>query len=242
MSHWYTPDGRAPAMVPYADPSRGERPATLRDARKHGWAPGVIDVIRMLNAERLNRWRVREAIKLTQKTLRDKSSWVFLEPDALVIQIESREDTSKRDLGTEIHADIERRVRGESYGNRDIVNAVLGALHDQFPNASWDAEVTCWGRFGVLNSSYGGTIDLFSPGIVVDVKTKESLSGGKLQWDEHIMQLAAYAHAIRAERAANLFVDYTGDVEIIEVDSDALQRGRRQFELARELFYLSKGL
>lgn len=238
MPHWYTHNGRAPATVPYADPTKGERQATLRDARKHGWSPGVTDVIRVLNAEGLNRWRVREAIKLTQKTLRKHPSWVTLEPDALVTEIESREDTSKRDLGTEIHADIERCVRGELYGNKSIVNAVVDALQKQWPGVRWDAETPCWGS--VCDLYYGGTIDLFAPGIVVDVKTKESLGSGKLQWDEHIMQLAAYAHATGATTAANVFVDYTGDVEIILVDAEALERSLRQFALARELFYLAK--
>jgi hypothetical protein len=239
MAHYYTAEGRAPQMVPYAGNRPGQRKATLRDAKANGWAPGVTDVIRMLNAEGLNTWRVREAIKLVQSICRENPAMLALTPEALVAEVESREDTSKRDIGTEIHADIERAVRGERYGNADIVDAVSAALRKRWPTASWHEEYPCFGDWPGL--PFGGTIDLYAPGIVVDIKTKESLDG-RLQWDEHVMQLAAYCKATGAGIAANLFVDYTGAVEIVEVNDEDLNRGLRLFRAAREVYFLRKGL
>jgi len=194
MAHYYTPEGRAPAMVPYAGNRPGQRKATLRDAKANGWAPGVTDVIRVLNAEGLNTWRVREAIKLTQRICMENPAMLALAPEALVAEVESREDTSKRDIGTEIHADIELAVRGERCGNADIVYAVVGALHKHWPAASWEAEIPCFGKVAGAGS------------------------------------------------AANLFVDYTGAVEIVEVNDEALAMGLRMFRAARELYFLRKGL
>jgi hypothetical protein len=226
-------------MVPYAGNRPGQRKATLRDAKANGWAPGVTDVILMLNAEGLNTWRVREAIKLTQAVCRENPAMLALAPEALVAEVESREDTSKRDIGKEIHADIEQAVKGERYGNADIVDAVIAELSKHWPAASWEAEIPCFDK--VADYYYGGTIDLYSFGIVVDIKTKEALDG-RLQWDEHIMQLAAYCNALNARIGANLFVDYTGAVEIVPVAPVDLARGWHMFRAAREVYFLRKGL
>lgn len=227
-------------MVPYADPSRGERPATLRDARKYGWAPGVTEVLRVLSAPALTEWRIAEAVKLTQSICREHPHMLALAPEALVEHVKASTDTSKRDLGTEIHRDIELAAKEQAFGNREIVRCVFDALDKEFPGRKWVAETACYGEFP---KPYGGTIDLITDDgeIVVDVKTKESL-GKSLQYDEHRMQLVAYRYASGAQSQYNLFVDYTGDVEIVGLTTEQQDRASKMFRHALELWYLKTGL
>lgn len=240
MTHWYTPFGRAPNTVPYADPSRGERPTTLRDARKHRWAPGVTDILRVMASPALTEWKVKEAIKLTQSLCQVNPSLLAMHPEALVAEVRAQEDTSKRDIGTEIHADIERAIQGKPHGNSGIVDAVLERLNAEFSTV-FVAEHQIYSDYPL---PYGGTIDLYSKdGIVLDIKTKEQLPDdrNRLQYDEHRMQLAAYGRATEAHTLGNVFVDYTGDVEIILIDEEQIEKALAMFDLCVRLWYQQKG-
>jgi hypothetical protein len=81
-------------------------------------------------------------------------------------------------------------------------------LNEIFPGESWQAEESFCSESG-----YGGKIDLCSKaGVFVDFKTKEGLaekSVKSLIFDEHGMQLSAYAHGkkfINPERVS-IFID-----------------------------------
>jgi len=235
--HWYTADGRAPTMVDYADPRKGQRKATLRDARKYGWAPGVTDVLKVLDKPGLNNWRVEQAVLVARRLIENEPDLLRLPEEAFLGLVRSAEDTSKRDIGVEIHKDIERAIKGEPHGNRHIVNRVLETL----PAETFSSEVAVYAK---PNRAYGGTIDLLGAEWIIDIKTKETL-GDRMVWDEHHMQLAAYRYALLHQgqgtlRCANLFVDYTGDVELIEHEDDELARGLGMFTTALELWYLTR--
>jgi hypothetical protein len=238
MPHWYTDEGKlAPATVPYADPSKGERAATIRDAKKQGWAPSVTTVIKVLSAPALTNWLVHEAIKRTRKVLLETPSWLGEPEDLLVQKVNAEEDTSKRDIGIEIHRDIERALKGKPYGNQDIVQNVISVLTD----ADWMSD----GRPEVPFRHehplpFGGTVDLVVPECaIVDFKTKESLSD-RMVYDEHLMQCAAYCQRFGIRSAANLFIGYDGDVELVEHSEEDLTRGWEMFKLALRLWYLQK--
>jgi hypothetical protein len=238
MPHWYTKDGTlAPATVPYADPSKGSRAATLRDAKKQGWAPSVTTVIKVLNAPALTNWLVNEAVKRTRKVIQETPSWLGEPEDLLIQKVNAEEDTSKRDIGTEIHRDIELALTGKPYGNGDIVYNVVAALTDAGLMSDSRAEVPFRHAHPL---PFGGTADLFVPKVaVVDFKTKEQLTD-RMVYDEHLMQCAAYCQGLGVSSAANLFIGYDGEVELVEHSPEDLERGWEMFLLALRLWYLQK--
>ena len=58
--HWYDRDGTPRYEVRAKDGSM--RPATLRDARKFGWYPGVTSIIKCAAAPGLERWKAEQTI------------------------------------------------------------------------------------------------------------------------------------------------------------------------------------
>ena len=81
-------------------------------------------------------------------------------------------------------------------------------LDENFPNEDWIAEDSFCAEQG-----YGGKIDLYcKSGIFVDFKTKDNLEGkdpAKLVYDEHGMQLSAYAQGCQVDdpTRVSIFVD-----------------------------------
>ena len=81
-------------------------------------------------------------------------------------------------------------------------------LDKTFPNEEWIAEDSF-----CADAGYGGKIDLYSKsGIFVDFKTKDNLKGkdpAKLVFDEHGMQLSAYAQGCGFDdvERVSIFVD-----------------------------------
>ena len=79
---------------------------------------------------------------------------------------------------------------------------------NKFPNEEWIAEDSFCSDLG-----YGGKIDLYSKsGIFVDFKTKDNLEGkdpDRLVYDEHGMQLSAYAQGCEFKNPTrvSIFVD-----------------------------------
>lgn len=55
-SHWYFPDGTPLHEVPRAD-GKGQRPTSLRDARKLGLFPSVTNVLSILAKPGLDAWK-----------------------------------------------------------------------------------------------------------------------------------------------------------------------------------------
>ena len=108
--------------------------------------------------------------------------------------------------GTEIHAKIEKGFLGKS--KNKIYKKIKNYLDETFPDENWIAEDSFCADLG-----YGGKIDLYSKsGIFVDFKTKDNLEGkdpAKLVYDEHGMQLSAYAQGCNYNNPerVSIFVD-----------------------------------
>ena len=122
------------------------------------------------------------------------------------VKLDSKEQGMKAaELGTIIHADIERGFKGQE---TKPYLAVKKILDNMFPNQEWIAE----GSF-CHTSGYGGKIDLYSKtGIFVYFKTKDHLEGkdgSKLVYDEHGMQLSSYAQGmdIKNPTRVSIFID-----------------------------------
>lgn len=167
--HWYYPDGSPAYEVPNADGSKMINP-DVRHARKLGLLPSVTTVMRIVAAPGLERWK-REQFALSALTLTRLPN----EPDERFLRRvdeDSRAWAGKRaDEGTRLHTAIEQAFRGEPYDRAfaDHVQLVQRKL-EQLPL-----------------------------GFVGDFKSKDTLDG-KLErdlfFDEHVMQLAAYARAL----------------------------------------------
>ena len=86
--------------------------------------------------------------------------------------------------------------------------AIKKYLDETFPNEEWIAEDSF-----CADAGYGGKIDLYSKsGIFIDFKTKDNLQGkdpAKLVFDEHGMQLSAYAQGCGFDdvERVSIFVD-----------------------------------
>lgn len=175
--HWYYPDGRPAYEVPNADGTRMIQP-DIRHARKLKLLPSVTTVMRVVAAPGLERWK-REQFALSALTLTRGPN----EPDNVFLrrlEEDARAWGAKRaDEGTRLHAAIEQSFRGDAFDPyfREHVDLVRKEI-DRLPLA-----------------------------FVGDFKTKDTLDGKSerdLFYDEHVMQLAAYAHALGSSEAGNL--------------------------------------
>ena len=211
--HLYDKQGRPVYEVPYADKSKGMRKATLADAKKLDLAPSVTEIIKVLDKPGLNNWKRDQAILAALTLPRDleETDGSYLRR---VVDDSKAQAKMAAEKGVEIHMSIEDVFRGEKPYNEceDIARQVYRTVIDSFNKPEgWVVEKSFFHPAG-----FGGRVDLHHPdGIVIDIKTKEKLERGKrYAWDEHGMQLAAYAEGLEMPDADlyNLFVDYDGQI------------------------------
>ena len=202
-THWYDQKGLPAYTVIGANGK--ERATTLRDARKEGYVPSVTTIIKVAAAPGLENWKINQALMAALTLPKNEGESL----DAFMVR--AKQDSKEQAInaaqrGTEIHADIERGFLGES--DSVAYRSVRQALELLLPNKTWIAEDSFSSPLG-----FGGKVDLYSPsGIVVDFKTKDGLEGkdaAKLVYDEHGMQLSAYALGLdlKAAKRVSIFID-----------------------------------
>jgi hypothetical protein len=242
MSHWYL-DGKPKYTIIGANGK--ERDTTLRDAKKFGYFPSVTTVMDIMDKPGLNVWlqdRVLEsALTMTR---------IFGEPDkAFIARIkqDSKElSTLARDEGVRIHDSLESAFKDRTIDQRyrTICNKVKGSVCEYFGTSDgWIAETSFSHPMG-----FGGKVDLHNTNIVADFKTKEEFKIGKngkvvkMAYDEHCMQLAAYAHGLEMPKArlVNIFVDYDGNTIFHEWQEEEIARAWEMFCLILKLWKLTK--
>ena len=201
--HWYTQEGEP--MYTIIGANGVERNTTLRDAKSLGLVPSVTTIIGMIAKPFLENWKIEQAlssaIKLKQKEDEtDKDFFYRCKTDSKKIGLEAAKE------GTKIHAKIEKGFLGKSKNKTYIV--IKEYLDDTFPDEEWIAEDSFCAKEG-----YGGKIDLYSKsGIFVDFKTKVNITEkdpAKLVYDDHGMQLSAYAQGCNytSPERVSIFVD-----------------------------------
>tara|TARA_Y100001938_G_scaffold106581_1_gene145433 strand:- start:1911 stop:2666 length:756 start_codon:yes stop_codon:yes gene_type:complete len=197
--HWYDHDGNP--MYTIIGVNGKERNTTLRDAKKEGFVPSVTTIIGIAAKPSLENWKITQALEASLSVDKDDPEYI------------SKCKNAGRDVGlkaakqgTKIHAEIEKGFLGK--GKTKVYKIIQSWLDENFPNEEWIAEDSFCASEG-----YGGKIDLYSKsGIFIDFKTKDNLEGkdpARLVYDEHGMQLSAYAQGCNIEdpHRVSIFVD-----------------------------------
>ena len=218
------------------------RPTTIRDARKLNLVPSVTTVMDILEKQALVRWFKEQTALAAWEVNRyePKEKWV-----ETVLRKSNEVSEKAADIGTEIHDSLECASLGERYPAKyaTIVGRVNDEVEKAFGNHQWVAEKSFCHPLG-----FGGKVDLHSAeGIIIDYKTKETLfsANGKLKklwFPNHVRQLAAYDKGLglNASIAANVFVDYAGNVHIHEWTPAEMKEGWEIFEATLNLWKLLK--
>lgn len=228
--HWYDNSGKPVYEVPRADGS-GNRPATLADARRLNLLPGVSGIIACASKPGLERWK-REQVLLATLTLprfkdEPEADWI-----KRVFQDSEEQARKAAEKGTAIHAAIEMYYQDLFYPSEQYwpqVDATVRAIPGKYGKQPWIAEKSFASPLG-----FGCKVDLVSPEVIIDFKTKEFFdTSKKLAWDEHAMQLAANREASGYDNAkcANVFVSTSvpGLVHIHEWNEPELDRAWKKF-------------
>jgi len=227
-NHWYDKTGKAAYTT--LDSKGKERSTNLRDARKHGYVPSVTTILGVAAKPSLENWKVNQAISsaLVLDKKENETDTEFLYRCKEHSRNIGKEAAEK---GTIIHAMIEQGFEG---GKETTPYAKIKEYLDKkFPNEKWTSEKSFCAKEG-----YGGKIDLHSEsGIFVDFKTKDNLSGkegARLVFDEHGMQLSAYANGcgFDSPERVSIFVDRedTGLIVPYKWDKDTHPRHLAMFK------------
>jgi hypothetical protein len=236
--HWYTKDGH----TAYTTIGKtGERPTTLRDARKLGLLPSVTTINGMLSKAGLDTWKQQQvllaALTLPRSESESEQEWL-----ARVMQDSKATGREAAERGTAIHAVIEEYFEQKYMSNKPpYLDAIDRALIDAFGSQLWLTEKSFGHPLG-----FGGKCDLMSSsGFVVDFKTKETDLDKVDVYFEHEMQLAAYREGLGmpTARSAIVFVNaLTNQVKLIEISQEKLQSGWECFEHLLRVYQIKNGI
>lgn len=224
--HWYDKQGIAcHTHFPEKGKNKGkEMPTTLREARKLDLVPSVTTVMNVAANPGLDYWKSNQLLMAALTLPRSK----FEPADDFMVRVKKDADQHRDEaarVGTLIHADIERGMRGQRMGEyHEAFTAVVALLNHYFPGIEWVAENSFASPEG-----YGGAIDLHSTcqSIFVDFKTKDNISAlvvdGKVitpgktgkqlvygdQKLKYGMQLSAYADGMGCDEPTrmSIFID-----------------------------------
>ena len=256
-SHWYFPDGTPLHDVPRAD-GKGERPTSLRDARKLGLFPSVTNVLGVISNPGLAAWKQEQAI-LAALTLPRHEDEPLDDFARRVVTDMASEVKSAADRGSAVHAAIE----GYAQGGWLPEDKEIARLFE--PARQWfDAEVIQVHSVEIAAGNpewgYAGRVDLVatlrSSGrpTVIDFKTQKvrrDKAGNfkPLLHDTWPLQLEAYRQALicrdkgLADAAiASVVIGSTEPVPVVvKVWDDADKAGFfRAFLAARDLWVWQK--
>jgi len=246
--HWYRADGTPVHKLPTSD-GRGERPTTIKDAKRLGLYPSVTSVLGIIAKPGLEKWKLDQVALATLRTPKqpDESEdyWCTRVRNAAFEQVEQAAD-----LGTMIHGALELAMAGEAYADdlRPYVEPVL----------KWKASISIEiieREVRLVNRAEGfaGTADVLfrygQNGIgILDYKTRKTKPDEEvLSYDNQAMQLAAYAATywgpenIERVLAANVFISTTEPGRVVVVKHHDPARDWQAFRLVAALWRYQKG-
>lgn len=233
-THWYDCEGKP--MYTIIGKNGRERNTTLRDAREMNLYPSVTTIIGVAAKPSLENWKIDQALMaaLTLPQREDESLDDFIK--------RAKQDAKEQGIkaaqrGTEIHAQIEAGFSGK---HSQAYQAVRDELDKLFPDRDWIAE----GSFS-CDLGFGGKIDLYGEDVFVDFKTKDGLPEKAPVYDEHGMQLSAYAQGMGVSQPQRLsiFIDRTDPTKVLSYlwDTETHQKHLDMFLSLLAYWQSSKG-
>lgn len=214
--HWYAVDGAPKYTIPKKDGS-GDRPTTLRDAKKLNLLPSVTTITKVLHSEGLLRFKIQESCMavLTSPRKEGEDLTAFMERVLYTDREADETAEAARDLGTAVHGAIELALHGKEW-NQELAAYVNPTLAEVAKIGTMVAAERV-----VVGQGYAGKLDLVvstphGP-CVVDFKTCKKIP--KESYDEHRLQLAAYAGACKNIWSTyNIYISTTepGQVKVVE--------------------------
>jgi hypothetical protein len=234
----------------------GTRTTTLRDARKLNLLPSVTTIIGILDKPQLTKWKMREAAKAAIAIPGPQGEEPLERFADRAIEHAMSQVGEAADLGTKIHNAIENLMRGSaeepSEEMRPFVKPVLEWMRTVGVKVTHSEIV-------LVNAVHGfaGRVDaLFTWGDgfgkmgILDFKTKKTKEGEKVEaYDEHLLQLAAYAAThygagqLQHVVAANLFISSTepGRLEVVKHDKEKMVAAYEAFTQMCAIWRFRKG-
>jgi hypothetical protein len=239
--HWYCAKTGEPRYTMTGKNGK-ERATTIRDARKdYALVPSVTTICGILAKPALVKWAQTQVLhaSLTLPRIEGETEDAFAER---VIADSEAQSRKAREAGTKLHGEIEAYLsgaKGDCDLDKDTLKTILSiavhCLRVDVDLGQGKSEKSFAHALG-----FGGKVDWHNDSTVVDFKTKDKIEDGKrLAWDEHVIQLAAYALGlgIVAPRCINVFVGVSdGKVVLHEWEPIAIAKGERMFRLLLELW------
>ena len=234
---------------------RPTRMSDVRKAAKDGsvWVPSVTTILNVLDKPALVNWKVEQHLRVFHR-----QNWTAFESmddeDEFVAEVK-RLTELQMDIapsaGTDVHKVLQQYVTDEtdnlSDADWDICRKVFGEIETFAAlGAPWDSESS------FVSSGYGGQVDLVSKNIagqlwVIDFKSKQSadkFKPGKMAYDDHRMQLAAYRMGLNmpTARCSNVFICLeNGEVDFHEHTEDELNKGWELFKHCLAIWKIQNG-
>ena len=256
MSHFYeklTDGSVLPRhLVPMSSRPDELRPTRMTDVNK--WlkegrrvVPSVTTILNVLNKSGLNNWIVDQHLEQAYSIRNRDETNNFWDIERYVSEVK-RLTELELDKAPSAGSDFHKMMDDYSLNAADktdplfplfvsVMDAVIKKC-DPDENKSFMCE-----KNFVSDLGYGGQIDLIYEDWVIDYKTKQTAAKfkpGKMAYDDHRMQLAAYRKAV-APRAhcANVFVCLEdGQIDFHEHTEEELGRGWKLFEHALAIWKL----
>lgn len=239
--HWYDKDGQ-PCYTQLKADGSGERPTTLRDAKKLQLVPSVTTVMQVAAKPGLEIWKTNQILDAVME-----SGYCFTESEQefkrRIISKGKEVGEKAAEKGTKIHDALELWVKTGKIkrGYKKYITAVDECL-SCLPDVKWRAEDSFCHPLG-----FGGKVDLSASdgdGFIIDFKTKAT-SDKFAVYDEHAMQLAAYGRGLGIPDATcfNLFISTEEDevnAELVEHSPGDIERGWQMFECLLYYWQLQK--
>lgn len=233
MGHWYDEDGnpRHTVIIRTGQNKGLPRDTTLRDARQHNWFPSFSEVWGILAAPPLEQWKRKQLLLAASAISRDPFDGDQAWMDE-VLKLYEINTTKARDLGSKLHAEIEKSLKDTVWMSGPEAHAGIQALGEWCGLDSLHIEKSFADPLG-----FGGTCDVHKRtdnGWVADFKTKDFVEDDLPDvWPNHFAQLAAYREGLGLPnaRCAIIYVSTVtpGLTHTVEIDEDDLAHGWNLF-------------
>ena len=242
--HWYTKQG-LPAYTTIG--KTGERPTTLRDARKAGFLPSTTTIINIMSKAGLDTWKQQQvllsALTLPREPQESEQEWL-----ARVMKDSRETGYQAANRGTAIHGIIQNWFEQVYMPERpSYLDAIDKTLKDAFGDQVWLSEKSFAHPLG-----FGGKCDLMAKpingqglGFCIDFKTKDTDLDKVDVYFEHELQLASYREGLNLPnaRCAIVFVNgTTNQVKLIEIEESNLQKSWDCFQHLLRVYQIKNNL